>query len=364
MKRQKSYYDVFYNIITNSPTTRRKIEAQTGYSWGTVSSNVCALIDDGLIEETSPTINGIGRSTYSIIANKKFATIGVSVNSFNVSCSVARIDGCELFSFSFPFEANTQKEVIDLIVKAFDQGFEFAKDKFTVFSIGLSCRGYIDNQTGILERFLPINEWNPFPIRSFLEERYRTFVSASGDMNCIAVDYCRRHKNNADNTLVVNISDGLGFTFPFASGTLNGLERIDFGHSIAVINGEPCTCGKKGCLEVYCSVGGMLKRAGLSSKEKEKLFGNDDKYCKYIDEAAEYLGIALINVLTIFKANNVVLTGEIVNINSFPDKVKSAYLRYKGSLEPDITISMSSDISISLGVAFKSAEERILNDQK
>ncbi|HBM70591.1 MAG TPA: hypothetical protein DD377_04420 [Firmicutes bacterium] len=364
MKRQKSYYEIFYNIVTNSPTTRRKIEAQTGYSWGTVSSNVCALIDDGFIEETSPTINGIGRSTYSIIPNKKFVTIGVSINSFNVSCSVSRIDGDELYSFSMPFDAKSQEETIALIVDCFDKGFAFAKDKYSIFSIGLCNRGYIDSKSGILERFLPIKEWKPFPIKSFLEEKYHTFVSCNGDMYCLSVDYCRKYRNSATNTLLVSVSDGLGFSFPFVNGTLNGLERIDFGHSIAKIGGEECACGKKGCLEAYCSLGGVLKRANLKPTEKKKLFDNEEKYQKYIDEAAKYLGIALINVLTIFRANNVVLTGEIANIKSFPQKLKQAYLKYKGTLEPDITISVTSNISTALGVAFKAAEERILNEEK
>lgn len=46
----------------------------------------------------------------------------------------------------------------------------------------------------------------------------------------------------------------------FEGGIMGGSE---VGHQVIRVNGRLCTCGRKGCLEVYVSVPSLLKAANL-----------------------------------------------------------------------------------------------------
>lgn len=363
MKRQKSYYDIFHYIVAHGKTTRRNIEKDTGYSWGTVSSNVCALIDDGYIKEGFPSINGVGRSTYSIFPNPKYVAIGIDVVFSTVTISVTGLAGDELYTFNFPFDANNENEACELIIKGIDEASDWIKsqNKYILYSIGLSCQGGINANDEIFEHFPFNSNWKPLKIRNLLEERYKVYVSIHNDMEFLSTDYCRKYWKNGSFDLIIRISDGIGFSFAPSSSSF--ALKGDFGHMIIKEDGDRCFCGKRGCLEEYCSVRGLLERTKLPLKDRNKLLDNYKDYESYFNEAAEYLGIALINILSGFRIDNIVLTGQMSSFPNFVDKVKESYNAHKGELEPNLNISVNSNLSVSFGAGIASAEEKIIHDK-
>ena len=56
--KQKNLSDILLYIMNNGETTRRKIQADTGFSWGTVSNSVTYLIEKGYVY----TVGILGRS--------------------------------------------------------------------------------------------------------------------------------------------------------------------------------------------------------------------------------------------------------------------------------------------------------------
>lgn len=366
MKRQNSYYNIFKYIVSKGETTRREIEKETGYSWGTVSSNVCYLMDDGFIKETRSVINGVGRSTYYLTANGDYVTIGVDINAIGLSCTVSEINGKELVCFLIPFFIKNQKDIINLIYSTFDKGFAWVGNKYKIFSIGLSCQGGVDTKTGYFTRFSFVDHWDSINIKQMLIDRYHVFVTVTNDMTAIAKDYVFKYPNNKDNALIIRLVDGIGFTFTNAGGDASEFIRSDFGHMIMVRDGLQCVCGKKGCLEAYSSLRGIMLRAGLSLFDREKLFSEQYKYQEYIDDAADYLGIAILNVISGYDIKKVILTGRMVEFGErFINRIKESYIKYRNesNLNPDITITVLPNLSASLGVAITSVEEKIENEK-
>ena len=63
-QKQNTLSDIFTIILEKGRTTRREIEYETGYSWGTVSSSVALLMEKGYVtEEKSEQPGGVGRTT-------------------------------------------------------------------------------------------------------------------------------------------------------------------------------------------------------------------------------------------------------------------------------------------------------------
>lgn len=362
----KSYYDIFYFIVSKGKTTRREIEKETKYSWGTVSTQVCNLMDQGYIVETESFSKGLGRKTYFLTPNRKIAIIGVDLNAIGLSCTVAGLDGSELKCFLIPYYANKPQDVIDLIFNSFDRGFAWANENnLTVFSIGLSCQGGADNESGIFRHFYFVDGWEPVPIKQMLEEKYKKYVYISNDIGPLVGDYIRRFDFTKESTMIVRLVDGIGYGFTEldAYPSMN-LVKSDFGHMIMKPNGAPCICGKKGCLEAYSSIRGIMMRAGLSLNDREELFIHSEKYQKYIDEAAELLAVGIINVISGFYVTKIVLTGRMVDFGEkFISKIQDTYNSLKGNIEPDINFTAIPNLSASLGIAIKSAEGKIYDEK-
>lgn len=360
MNKQKSYRDVFCYIIHNGKTTRREIEKGTGYSWGTVSSNVCSLIDDKYVKEIGlPIINGVGRSTCFLAPNHQYVSIGVDITFSHLKCSAISLDGESIHSFSRDLVAETEEDVIKAITDACDEIIAWVDDKYTLFSIGVSCQGGMNKTNGTLDHFLRIENWKTFPIREYLKDRYHLFTMTSNDMNCIANDYYRRKEPINGSTLIIRISDGIGFAFTSLDANSEKIVRADFGHTIVKEGGEECACGKRGCLEEYSSVRGVMRRAKVL--DREELFLNQKKYKKYIEEAAFYLGIAIVNILAGFEVRDVILSGRLAELPGFVDLVNKSYNQHKGHLlDNELSIRLVPELSASIGAALKAAEERIL----
>ena len=49
--KKNTLADIFIFILEKKQTTRREIEYETGFSWGTVSANVAFLIEKGYVKE-------------------------------------------------------------------------------------------------------------------------------------------------------------------------------------------------------------------------------------------------------------------------------------------------------------------------
>lgn len=90
----------------------------------------------------------------------------------------------------------------------------------------------------------------------------------------------------------------------------------ELGHMVIVENGEPCTCGRRGCLETYVSASALKRRAVKSFErelEPEEIFelaekGNQDA-CEIVDEFIEKLGTGVVNIVNIFHPQVLLIGG-------------------------------------------------------
>jgi glucokinase len=118
---------------------------------------------------------------------------------------------------------------------------------------------------------------------------------------------------------------------PYAGFNLTAGE---VGHMILEVGGPKCNCGNRGCFEALASRGALFKKIQTAVKEGQKtiltdMLGPDlkdmrsgdlrkairqgDKFVEHIvEEAAEYTGIAVANVINLLNPEMVVLGGGII----------------------------------------------------
>jgi glucokinase len=97
-----------------------------------------------------------------------------------------------------------------------------------------------------------------------------------------------------------------------------------YGHQVIVFEGEPCTCGLRGCWEQYASVTGlkrMIRERMGSEDEKGALLSpialfdiarnGDDIALQIVDQYAQYISVGLANLIHAFNPTAIVIGGAV-----------------------------------------------------
>jgi len=157
-------------------------------------------------------------------------------------------------------------------------------------------------------------------------------VFIENDANMAAFgEYYFVEKDRINNMIFLTIGTGLG-----GGAVLNGrlltsdISLFEAGHINIEINGRQCGCGKKGCLEPYASIGGILKTYEELSNGKSaenvntvyNLYKNGDKVAALTFEV--FAGFLAIGMTTL--AN--ILVPEKIKIGGGISEMSDAFLPY------------------------------------
>ena len=139
-------------------------------------------------------------------------------------------------------------------------------------------------------------------------------------------------------SITITLGTGLGGGIIIDGKVYSGYNYAgaELGHTVIVVDGLPCTCGRKGCWEAYSSATGLIK---MTKKHLEGTSKNDtimwdfieaegkvsgrtafdamrkgDKLGKQVvDEYIKYLAVGVINMINIFQPEVFLIGGGICN---------------------------------------------------
>jgi len=145
---------------------------------------------------------------------------------------------------------------------------------------------------------------------------------------------------DSKNLLFVAIGTGLGAGFVCEGEVFLGScgSALELGHHIVEKDGELCSCGRRGCLEAYCSSYGLeriyKKLSGESLKDYQIVLRakeGDQRALEAIKTFKDYLTIGLMNAIHILNPDRVVLGGGLIQqLREFMDDLET---RLRGTVE-------------------------------
>ena len=201
-----------------------------------------------------------------------------------------------------------------------------------VVGIGMGVPGLVDDERGVVT-YAPKLKWVDFEGAKLLEKLTSLPVRIANDANAAALGETKfgvgkRFKNTVTVTLGTGVGGGVvidGKLFEGFSGA-----GAELGHSVIVMGGEPCSCGRRGCLEAYASASAIIRETKRAMKENPKsklwLLGDLDSVdgkrafdCYYEDESAktvvdtfiERLSAGLVNFANIFRPEALIIGGGV-----------------------------------------------------
>lgn len=165
-------------------------------------------------------------------------------------------------------------------------------DKFKGIGVGAPNGNYY---TGNIE-FAPNLPWKGvIPFAKLMAEKFGIPAALTNDANAAAIgEMTYGVARGMKNFIMITLGTGVGSGIVIDGKLVYGHDGFagELGHTTAIReNGRVCGCGKKGCLETYCSATGVARSAReiLASSTQESLLRNipvDSITSKDVFEAA------------------------------------------------------------------------------
>ena len=148
-----------------------------------------------------------------------------------------------------------------------------AHPKLVFEGIGISLPGRYDESTKRVI-FAPNLKWKEFDLKSSVEKITGLSVELENAANaCVLAEVWFGHAEKIRDMVVITVSEGIG-TGIFLNGQLmRGAHGMtgEFGHVALDPTGPACTCGGRGCWEVYGSNRAALRYYHASGRGSEEL---------------------------------------------------------------------------------------------
>ena len=202
-----------------------------------------------------------------------------------------------------------------------------------VRAVGIGAPGAVNPETGRVI-FAPNLDWKDVPLEKDLSKHVDLPVFVENDCNvCTLGVHQVELKGKPKNLIGIFIGTGIGGGLILDGQLYSGFNRTagEVGHMVLEVGGPKCACGNKGCFEALAGRAAIFRKIQVAVKEGQKtlltdMLGPDlddlrsgdlrkaikrgDKFVeKVIEEAAEYTGIAVANLINIFNPEVVVLGG-------------------------------------------------------
>ncbi|HBM03926.1 MAG TPA: glucokinase [Ruminococcaceae bacterium] len=267
-------------------------------------------------------------------------TIGIDLGGTNIVASVVDDDYNIIGTSKTPTNSpRSADEIFDDIADVCEEAVKAAGLTMEdIDSVGMGTPGTV-NQDGIIE-FANNLAFNNVPARTMLAKRINKpeeKVFIENDANCAALGEAYAGcGNGAKDFVAVTLGTGVGSGVIIGGKIVNGVNYAggECGHMVIVVDGEQCSCGRKGCWEAYASATALIRQTKKAmeeypdslmhklAKEEGKVSGRtafdamrlgDIAGIKVVDDYIKYVACGLINIVNALQPEIICIGGGICN---------------------------------------------------
>ena len=195
---------------------------------------------------------------------------------------------------------------------------------------GIGAPGSCDTAEGVVRNAHNLG-WNTVPVTGPLAQRLALPVFLGNDADCAALgEVCAGAAKGCGSALMVTLGTGVGGGFVVGGKIHNGFRSLggEFGHICIAMDGEPCSCGQRGCWEAYASATALIAQAkaaaaaapGSALNRLDAINGRtvyaaaadgDSTAQAVTAKYAEYVGVGLVNFINALYPEVILLGGGV-----------------------------------------------------
>ncbi len=262
--------------------------------------------------------------------------IGIDLGGTNIAVGVVddkyQIVGRAKCKTALPRPA--EEIVADMVKTAFEAVKNANLTMDDIASVGVGCPGTCNGDTGEVEYSNNL-KFDHLPLVAMLKAGLNKPVFMDNDANVAALGEAvagaaRGVKNCVCITLGTGVGGGVIIDGKIYSGS--NFAGAELGHTVIVVDGEPCNCGRDGCWEAYASATALIRQttraieAHPDSKMAQMAQGNVNGRTAFdamragcpvgkqvVDTYIRYIAAGLLNMINIFQPDVLCIGGGICN---------------------------------------------------
>lgn len=267
-------------------------------------------------------------------------TIGIDLGGTNIVASVVNDEYKIIATSKTPTNSpRSAEEIFDDIAEVCEEAVKTAGLTMDdIESVGMGTPGTV-NEDGVIE-FANNLAFNNVPARTMLAKRLNKSeekIFIENDANCAALGEAKAGVGNgAKDFVAVTLGTGVGSGVIIDGKIVNGVNYAggECGHMVIVVDGEQCSCGRKGCWEAYASATALIRQTKKAmeeypdslmhklAKEEGKVSGRtafdamrlgDIAGIKVVDNYIKYVACGLINLVNALQPEIICIGGGICN---------------------------------------------------
>ena len=247
-----------------------------------------------------------------------------------------------------PFEEQVRRMAQCVLDTATAAGVE----PYQIEMVGVGIPG-IANSSGEVIKCTNMG-WFHVPFRSVFQKYLNVPVLIDNDANVAALaESVAGVSAGTSSSVFITIGTGIGSGIIINGKIWNGFHGIggELGHVILALNGVPCTCGNRGCLERYCSATALIRmgREAAAAHPESMILSlaggdpdnieartvidsarqNDPVAVQVYGEYISYLSQAIASVVNLLDPEVIVIGGGVSKAGDFLlDPLRREYRKY------------------------------------
>lgn len=232
--------------------------------------------------------------------------------------------------------ARPAEEIIEDMVEAARSAVKNAGlEMKDIARCGIGAPGSVDSREGVIYESNNLG-FELLPMQKIMEQKLNMSCLIHNDANAAALgEMLNGAGKGARSFVAVTLGTGVGGGIILNNSMLTGVNSAagELGHTIIKMNGEPCTCGSKGCWEAYASVTALIRQTkqkmeenpdslmwDISRKNNGKVDGRtsfdamragDEAAKAVVEQYCEYVAYGVCNMVNIFQPEVLCIGGGI-----------------------------------------------------
>lgn len=315
--------------------SRKDLATLTGLTTGTITNIISKLIDNKYLIEAGIGESECGRKPILLELNAHSGyAIGLSLEVNDVICVISDFRAKILYSEHIKIDvADGKNVIIDQMIALIENAINHVQiGKSKIMGVGLAIPGPCNYQKGIMINPPNFPGWINVPIKDIFSKRLGLKIFTSKETSCsVLADYWFGEAAGIDRIFGIILGEvGIGGALVLKGEIFQEKEgeSMDIGHTIAQIDGYPCSCGNRGCLEAHANGQAAIRyaqemiAAGHKSTEKhpnsfqdiiDNVNEGDLVSIEAIKKCAYYASVAIGNVLSLLSPQMICFGGEFID---------------------------------------------------
>jgi predicted NBD/HSP70 family sugar kinase len=331
------------------PASRADLSKLVDLTPATVSAVIKELLDVGLVRELGRKSGNVGKPATVVGIEpdgRHIATVSLAGPDLFVG-SLVDLAGNVVDRHSYERDGRVGDAAVELVGSICDD--LVANADRPVLGVGVASPGIVDPEGTVL-RAARLG-WSHIELAAQLRRRTTLAVHVANDANAAALAHLTFGPPQSTDFILVRIGQGVGAGIVLDGNLFRGARSAagEIGHVVVDPEGDPCTCGKRGCLEtvIAAPILDTLLRAAV-----DRAGAAEDDVLRH---AGEHLGIALATVVSALDIGDIVLSGpQPIFTDTFRDAIADAVaVRTMPEISDELEIRPSSfgDDDVTLGAA-------------